>query len=262
MLVIEYIAARSGGEVYLRIEDHDSIRSRKIFVDAILEDLHKLSFKFKNVAFDGISPTIDRGFLQSTRRDAYFAYLNFLYKENLTYECSCSRSQIKQRTKHIGKKELYYDGFCLRASDPKTIDTVTRFKVEDKYYKPPNVDNFKPLSNPNQNPKIQCGDFILIDRDSNFSYQFTNVCDDIDQKINVIIRGEDLLCSTGRQLNLMQKIGNSLTPFYYHHPLIKDKEGKKLSKRLLTTGVRHLMQQEMSVEDIRDLAWRTLQDSV
>jgi len=80
-----------------------------------------------------------------------------------------------------------------------------------------------------QDPVIQCGDMLLRDRLGNWTYQFTVVIDDWRQGVNVVIRGEDLLSSTGRQIAL-QSLMSAGTPTYLHHPLIQE-HGRKLSKR-------------------------------
>ena len=88
-----------------------------------------------------------------------------------------------------------------------------------------------------QNPHKQCGDFLLKDRRGYFTYNCAVVVDDIRQGINLVIRGEDLLHCTGRQLALRRHLGNPTSPLFLHHPLAVDADGKKLSKRTFAEGI-------------------------
>jgi glutamyl-tRNA synthetase/glutamyl-Q tRNA(Asp) synthetase len=81
-----------------------------------------------------------------------------------------------------------------------------------------------------QVPSTRCGDFPLRDRNGQWSYQFCCVCDDIRHGIDLVVRGEDILSSTGRQIQLFDALGHS-PPQYCHHPLLCDESGRKLSKR-------------------------------
>ena len=89
-----------------------------------------------------------------------------------------------------------------------------------------------------ENPKLQCGDFPIRDRDNQWTYQFAVCVDDIDEQITHIIRGEDIRNSTARQIALMEALGRTERPIYLHHPLIVDANNKKLSKRELAHSLR------------------------
>jgi glutamyl-tRNA synthetase/glutamyl-Q tRNA(Asp) synthetase len=91
-----------------------------------------------------------------------------------------------------------------------------------------------------QRPGEQCGDLLIRDRDGNWTYQFAVTVDDIDQGVTLVVRGMDLLESTGRQLALMRLLGHDRPPRYLHHPLIHGQTGEKLSKSAADTGVREL----------------------
>ena len=88
-----------------------------------------------------------------------------------------------------------------------------------------------------QAPAQQCGDFVLRDRMGQYSYHFAAVCDDIRDGTSLVVRGEDLLAATGRQLQLYQAF-EAIPPRYYHHALIMDRDGKKLSKRTMAASLR------------------------
>jgi glutamyl-tRNA synthetase/glutamyl-Q tRNA(Asp) synthetase len=96
------------------------------------------------------------------------------------------------------------------------------------------------LGEQHQDPSLQCGDLLLKDRMENWTYQFAVTVDDLDQKIDLVIRGEDLLPSTGRQIRLSRMLGRDEPPTFVHHPLIWRRSGAKLSKANADTGIREL----------------------
>ena len=106
-----------------------------------------------------------------------------------------------------------------------------------------------------ENPSQSCGDFILVDKFSNYSYQFSSVIDDIKQGINLVIRGEDLFSSTSRQVYLQKALGFSRPILYLHHPLLYTKESKevKLSKRLNSQSLKDL-REKYTREELLGLA--------
>jgi glutamyl-tRNA synthetase/glutamyl-Q tRNA(Asp) synthetase len=105
-----------------------------------------------------------------------------------------------------------------------------------------------------QTPAHQCGDLLLRDRDGHWTYQFAVTVDDVLQGITHVIRGADLLASTGRQLRLSRMLGRIEAPAYLHHPLILKSTGEKLSKSSADTGVRELRRAGMTPADVIRLA--------
>jgi glutamyl-tRNA synthetase/glutamyl-Q tRNA(Asp) synthetase len=91
-----------------------------------------------------------------------------------------------------------------------------------------------------QTPAAQCGDLLVRDRDGNWTYQFAVTVDDMNDAVDFVIRGLDLLSSTGRQIKLARMLGRRTAPTFYHHPLIMKPDGEKLSKASGDTGVREL----------------------
>ena len=91
-----------------------------------------------------------------------------------------------------------------------------------------------------RSPRPACGDLLLRDRLGNWTYQFAVVVDDVRQDVDLVIRGEDLLGSTGRQLRLARMLGRREPPVFLHHALIRKESGVKLSKAAGDTGVREL----------------------
>jgi glutamyl-tRNA synthetase/glutamyl-Q tRNA(Asp) synthetase len=91
-----------------------------------------------------------------------------------------------------------------------------------------------------QNPASELGDVLARDRDGQWTYQFAVTVDDYAENVTLVIRGADLLASTGRQIRLARMLGRSLPPLFCHHPLLHDEAGRKLSKSEGHTGVREL----------------------
>jgi glutamyl-Q tRNA(Asp) synthetase len=91
-----------------------------------------------------------------------------------------------------------------------------------------------------QTPDAQCGDLLIRDRLGQWTYQFAVTVDDYRQGVDLVIRGEDLLDSTGRQIRLAQLLGRATPPVFLHHPLVRKPGGDKLSKASGDTGLRDL----------------------
>lgn len=221
-----------GGAVILRLEDHDRGRCRPEYETAILEDLEWLG-----LAPDRGLPAAFRGgetpYRQSDRGARYAELLEGLAARGLVYTCRCSRRDVLSRT-GPQQGELRYDGHCRdRGYDPGAAAGV-RIRLD------PGAVAFDDALAGRlwQDPARQCGDVLLRDRHGNWTYQFAVVADDWDQGVNLVIRGEDLLESTGRQILLGGCLGRETPPFFLHHPLIADTRGRKLSKRDFSRGLR------------------------
>jgi glutamyl-Q tRNA(Asp) synthetase len=217
------LAHADGGRVLLRVEDHDRIRSRVTFERAILEDLAWLGF----VPDEGLHP-VRR---QSENNEAYTAALARLQSTHRVYVCTCSR-------KEIGGER--YPGTCrsrrLLTGDTAPPDAGIRVELDTV----PEEFEDRALGTIVQTPAEQCGDLLLKDRDGNWTYQFAVTVDDINDGVDLVVRGMDLLSSTGRQMKLARMLGRTTPPAFYHHPLIMRPDGEKLSKASGATGVREL----------------------
>jgi len=223
------IARARGARVLLRVEDHDRIRSRPEYERALLEDLDWLGF-----APDAGRQPIVR---QSDRDTIYAAALERLRRTHHVYACDCSR-------KTIGGER--YAGRCRSRSLDESAPHTLRVQFD------PGVERFTDsrLGDIVQNPSEQCGDLAIRDRDGQWTYQFAVVVDDIDQQITLVIRGEDLLSSTGRQIRLARMLGRTEPPRFLHHPLLVGPTGDKLSKSAADTGVRELRAAGVSAADV------------
>ena len=105
-----------------------------------------------------------------------------------------------------------------------------------------------------QDPSAQCGDLLVRDRLGNWTYQFVATVDDHLQRITDVIRGEDLLASTGRQIRLARLLGRATPPRFWHHPLVMKSATQKLSKSDGDMGIRDLRAAGWTREAVLDRA--------
>ncbi|HVZ49334.1 MAG TPA: glutamate--tRNA ligase family protein [Gemmatimonadaceae bacterium] len=229
-------AARDrGGQVLLRVEDHDRARCRPEYEAAIREDLAWLGF-----VPDAEAPR------QSERGTRYAEVLAGLEARGLAYPCACSRKDVAAVTGDAFNEESRYPGTCRdRHVDPASTP-ARRVRME------PGAESFTDLRlGPQaQSPADQCGDVLVRDRLGNWTYQFCVAVDDFDQGVTLVVRGEDLLASTGRQLRLARMIGRTAMPEFLHHGLLRKPGGAKLSKSDGDTGVRELREAGMPPAEV------------
>jgi glutamyl-tRNA synthetase/glutamyl-Q tRNA(Asp) synthetase len=242
-------AARArGGSVLLRIEDHDRERSRPEYEAGILDDLDWLGFHpdifptsaFRAGACEGRQSDRDRIY-----RDAVGA----LAARGVLYGCDCTRREIAQHSSD-DHAELRYNGHCRHRALPLEDGLGWRVRMA------PGIERFvdERLGPQEQDPAAQCGDFLIRDRRGNWTYQFCATVDDWLQGVDVVIRGEDLLASTGRQIRLARLLGRAAPPAFHHHPLIMKSAAQKLSKSDGDTGVRDLRARGWTPDEVRAAA--------
>jgi glutamyl-Q tRNA(Asp) synthetase len=262
-----------GGRVLLRIEDHDRQRSRAAYEAAILDDLEWLGFRA-----DG--PLVR----QSERGDIYSHALDTLRRQGRVYACACSRTEIVEaglkagatradagrplQGRHGGgperpalrqsdPDELWYPGTCRDRGLAEGPGLGLRVRLD------PTVERFIDLRHgpQEQQPSEQCGDMLVRDREGNWTYQFAATVDDLVQGVTHVIRGDDLLASTGRQIQLARLLGRTEPAIFYHHPLIMKSPTQKLSKSDGDTGIRDLRAKGWTAEHViayaRSLAYRS-----
>ena len=231
--------ARSG-RVLLRIEDHDRQRSRRVFEDAILEDLAWLGF-------EADEPPVR----QSERGAIYEEALDRLRAHGLVYACDCSRAEIAEANAGgLKAAELLYPGTCRDRGLADAPGVGLRIRLQ------PSVERFVDLrlGPQEQRPSEQCGDLLARDRDGNWTYQFAATVDDYVQGVTLVIRGMDLLASTGRQIQLARLLGRADPPAFLHHALIMKSSSQKLSKSDGDTGVRELRARGWTPAQVIDAA--------
>ena len=237
------VTKRAGGRVLLRMEDHDRRRSRPEFERAILDDLDWLGFAPDDPPTSAFraGPCPGR---QRDRSEVYEAALSRLRAAGLVYACECSRSDIASAPSQGG--ELRYSGICAAKRLPERAGLGLRIRLG------PSVERFHDLRHGplEQRPSEQCGDLLVRDRDGNWTYQFAVTADDAAQGVTLVIRGDDLLASTGRQIQLARLLGRTDPPRFMHHPLVMKSPTQKLSKADRDTSVRDLRAAGLSAEDV------------
>lgn len=240
------MAAARGARVLLRLEDHDAQRCRPEYETAILDDLDWLGFVpdvFPTSAFRS-GPCLSR---QSDRHEIYLAHARTLIDAGLVYGCRCSRQDIAAASASaagavaVAGEEPRYPGTCRNLGIAPADGVTWRLRIE------PGDETFDDLllGPQTQTPDTQCGDVAIRDRLGNWTYQFVASVDDYVQGIDLVVRGTDLLSSTGRQIRLARLLGRHTPARFAHHALIMKSATQKLSKSDGDTGVR----------DLRALGW-------
>jgi len=239
------IAQALDGRVMLRLEDHDRGRCRAEYETALLEDIEWLGLvpdaglpvEFRA----GVSPM-----RQSDNDSLYSDHLARLSGEAHVFACDCSRRDMAIEGGDVPDLETVYAGRCRSRGLAFGPGRGIRLQVES------GEERFEDgwLGVQSQDPATQCGDLLLRDRLGNWTYQFAVVVDDLRQNVDLVIRGEDLLSSTGRQLRLGRLLGRGRPPVFVHHPLIRKTSGEKLSKSAGDTGVRELRESGVTPESV------------
>ena len=211
-------ARHHGGVFILRVEDTDRERSTTENVDAILQGLDWLGLDW------------DEGpYFQTQRFDRYREVIDAWLEEGVAYYCYCTREELDalREQQMAAGKMVHYDGRCRDRHSPRDgVDPVVRFRnptkgeivVSDIIRGSVVFDN------------AQLDDLIIARSDGTPTYNFSVVVDDFDMGITHVIRGDDHLNNTPRQMNMLAALG-ATPPVYAHLPMILGPDGAKLSKR-------------------------------
>ncbi len=224
-------AKKNGGDFILRIEDTDKERSELKWVQEIIDELTWLGIDWDE------GPDIGGKFgpyKQSQKLDAYKNYLEKLLQENKAYYCFCSQEELEAKRQDQMSRGLApkYNGKC-RNLPTETVEknqreeksSVIRFKVSEKRVK------FQDLIRGNvEFDAGLLGDIVIAKNLDSPLYHFTVVVDDFEMNISHVIRGEEHLSNTPRQI-LLQEALSFNTPTYAHLPLLLNPDRSKLSKR-------------------------------
>jgi len=215
-----YLFARKhGGEFVLRIEDTDQQRSTQESVQAILDGMQWLGLDY------------DEGpFYQTQRFDRYREVVQQLLDKGHAYHCYCTPEELTaMREEATARKEKpRYNGYWRDRSDtpPAGVEPVVRFKnplsgkvtIDDAVKGEIVIDN------------AELDDLVIMRSDGTPTYNLTVVVDDIDMQITHVIRGDDHVNNTPRQINIMEALGAE-RPVFAHLPMILGDDGKRMSKR-------------------------------
>ncbi len=216
-------ARKTQGKFILRIEDTDLERSTQESVQAILDGMRWL-----NLSYD------EGPYYQTQHFDRYKAVIAQLVEEGKAYRCYCSKERLEnlRNAQMENKEKPRYDGFCRDRQDQPTGSYVIRFKNPvDGVVEFDDLIRGK-LAFSNQ----ELDDLIIARSDGTPTYNFTVVVDDWDMRITHVIRGDDHINNTPRQINILRALG-ATPPSYAHVPMILGSDGKRLSKRHGAVGV-------------------------
>ena len=214
-----YADARAhGGRWLVRMEDLDPPREMPGAADHILNTLEQFGFEWDGEVV-----------YQSRRHALYRAALDDLVARGLAYPCTCSRKDWHAAAR-LGADGFVYDGTCARkkqpALSPLADHAAWRIRVPDETV----AFHDRIVGAYGQNLAQDIGDFVLLRADGFWAYQLAVVVDDGEQGITHIVRGQDLLVSTPRQIYLQSSL-HLPTPHYAHLPLLTNRHGQKWSKQ-------------------------------
>ncbi|OZB06740.1 MAG: glutamate--tRNA ligase [Idiomarina sp. 34-48-12] len=211
------VAKAAGGKFVLRIEDTDRERSTQPAIDAILEGMEWLGLNW------------DEGpYYQTKRFDRYEHYIDKLLEEDKAYKCYCSTERLeKMREDQMASGEKpRYDGHCRDNPNVSGDKYVVRFRNPQQG----SVKFHDHIRGPIEFANTELDDLIIARSDGTPTYNFCVVIDDWEMNITHVVRGEDHINNTPRQINILQALGAPV-PEYAHVSMILGDDGKKLSKR-------------------------------
>jgi glutamyl-tRNA synthetase len=243
--LLAWLSIRSrGGCFVMRMEDLDRNRVREGLADRILEDLSWLGIDWDEGPYE-----------QSKRDELYRHALESLLADGLAYPCFCSRRDIKVAASAPQEPgdEIRYPGSC-REIDPaearRRIEAGARhaWRLRVGEEERPRFTDLVYGDQGGEKAEVP-GDFVISRADGVPAYQLAVVVDDAAMAIDEVVRGDDLLASTGRQLLLYRGLGLK-PPRFGHHPLLLGPDGVRLSKRHAGTTLRELRERGLTAEGI------------
>lgn len=249
-------AEQHGGELILRVEDLDPSRSKSDFAAAMLEDLHWFGFRWD----EGPDRGGEHGpYRQSERAARYRLALQTLIESGRVYRCYCSRKDVlaASRAPHLSDEGPLYAGTCRANLGPELVGSggrrpCWRFRVPDN-----SAIRFSDgrCGETAYWAGRDLGDFVVWRQDDVPSYQLAVTVDDHEMGITEVVRGEDLLISTARQILLYEALEWSI-PDFFHCPLVCDAKGERLAKRSESLSLRRLREQGCLPQQLRrDPSW-------
>lgn len=221
------MAKGRGGEVVLRIEDLDSSRSKAEYADSVTRMLEETGLSY------------DRGpYFQSRNKESYEKAYELIEEQELVYPCFCTRKDLAfQSAPHASDNKHVYDRRCKSLSGPEIQERRDALAKEGREpsYRLTTDDRTLIVhdliyGDRTYNLENDCGDFVVRRADSDFAYNLAVVVDDIEEEIDLVSRGCDLMDCTPMQIYLYQLL-DSKVPQYAHLPLICAKDGRRLAKR-------------------------------
>ena len=179
---------------------------------------------------------------------AYRAALASLTERGLAYRCGCTRTTFAAWAREHGRSwtGTGCPGACRTRALPDDPATSLRVALGE------GTEAFDDLvRGPQTGDPSSGGDLVIRDREANWSYGFAVVVDDLRHGIDLVVRGEDLLSETARQIRLGRLLGRDIPPRFLHHPLIRKPSGAKLSKSERDSGIADLRAAGWSPDKVR-----------
>jgi glutamyl-tRNA synthetase len=239
------LARQRGWRIVLRIEDIDGPRVNAGATADAIDVLQWLGLDW------------DEGpYYQRSDLAPYRAALERLAAQGDIYPCRCTRREIEAASlsaPHGDEHELRYPGTC-RPPEPAPVD-FTQLNAEGvawRFRAPDGPTTFDDQFAGRHTHNIQdtSGDFLVATKEGLPSYQLAVVVDDARQGIDRVLRGDDLLASTHRQLLLQERLGLRPTPEYFHVPLVVGEDGRRLAKRHGDSRISHYRARGVSAERV------------
>lgn len=235
------LAKKMGGVFLLRIEDTDIERSREEHIQALQEDLRWLGLDWQEGEAAGGAAAPYR---QSQRGALYEKYLEQLLAQGKVYPCFCSavELEVSRKVQAAAGKPPRYSGKCAHLkADEVAQKQAERMPYTLRFRMPKNTDLVfdDVVRGPQKFPAEDIGDFIIRRSDGSFAFFFVNAVDDALMAVSHVLRGEDHLTNTPRQIALLQALELPV-PSYGHISLIVDAHGAPLSKRSGSLSVQEL----------------------
>ena len=234
--------------VLIRMEDHDRTRCRPEYERSILEDLAWLGFE-ADAASRASLDTQPSAFRQSDHPERYAEAFERLRRATDVYGCSCTRAMMETSGPD---GERRYPGTCRGMPIDREGRAVVRARIPGEETEIQDL-RLGPLL---QQPQHDQGDVAVRDIFGQWTYQFCVAVDDLHDGVNLIIRGEDLAPSTGRQWLLAKLLGRTEPFVTLHHPLLYAPDGRKLSKRDRSETVKAMRARGMTREEVLEEAGR------
>lgn len=219
--LLAWLSVRTqGGSLVLRIEDLDSPRVK---VGAAAD----LAEEFRWLGLDWDGPPV----VQSERLPLYEQALAELQRQERVYPCTCTRTDIEQAASapHAEHEPPLYPGLCAgrRVADAAHLDRPFAWRFRSEAREWTFADGLRGVT---AVPRELMGDFVVWKNNNTPAYQLAVVVDDAEQGVTEVVRGDDLISSTPRQLQLIMALGLR-PPRYYHVPLVIGPDGRRLAKR-------------------------------
>lgn len=240
-------ATAHGGDFLIRWEDLDQFNASSLHIESQLRDLESI----------GIT-SIHAPVIQSERLELYHEAIDVLVDRGLTYECFCSRKDVRDAVSAPHGSLLVYPGTCRDLTDEQRAERrqvrpgALRLRADGV------LQHFQDYLRGDVSGIVD--DVVLRRNDGIPSYNVAVVVDDELQGITEVVRGDDLLDITPTQVHLQKLLGYA-TPTYGHVPLVVGNDGERLAKRHGAVTLSDLAAQGVSATEVRDVLWRSLGQS-